>query len=55
MKKKTTPTEALRRIKDIILTVEDRCMAVDGPVTPTSQEITERELIEIYKLAAREL
>lgn len=33
---------------DVIFLVENRCMAVDGPVTPTLQEITEAELREIY-------
>lgn len=39
------------RILDVIERVENRCMAVDGPVTPTNQEITNDELILIYKAA----
>jgi len=31
--------------------VEIRCMAVDGPVTPTHDEITDEELRTIYVLA----
>lgn len=43
--------DRLTRIANVIEGVENRCMAVDGPVTPTHQEITDRELIEIYELA----
>lgn len=39
------------KIRGIIETVEQRCMAVDGPVTPTHEEITDDELRKIYKLA----
>ena len=38
-------------ILNIILRVENRCMAVDGPVTPTSKEITEGELRSIFESA----
>lgn len=41
----------LERIAEIIEAVENRCMAVDGPVTPTLQEMTEEELRRIYALA----
>ena len=43
----------LSRIKEIIHEIENRCTAADGPVTPTSQEITERDLQRIYALACR--
>lgn len=39
-------------IVSIIEAVENRCMEVDGPVTPTHQEITDEELRRIY-LAAK--
>lgn len=35
----------------MIETVEQRCMAADGPVTPTHQEITDAELRAVYVLA----
>ncbi len=38
-------------IAAIIETVENRCMASDGPVTPTLREITEAEFREIWLLA----
>jgi len=41
----------LDKIRDIIEDVDNRCMAVDGPVTPTEREITAAELKRIYKLA----
>lgn len=41
----------LSDIRNVIETVEQRCMAVDGPVTPTHEEITDAELRKIYKLA----
>lgn len=41
----------LRRIAEIIESVDQRCMAVDGPVTPTLREMTQEELSEIYRLA----
>lgn len=43
----------LRLIAEIIEGVESRCMAVDGPVTPTLQEMTEEELRRIYRLAKK--
>lgn len=46
-----SPEERLREIVSIIERVENRCMEVDGPVTPTTKEITEEELRRIYKLA----
>ena len=41
----------LRRIEAIIEHVDNRCMAADGPVTPTLQEMTQAELSQIYALA----
>lgn len=43
--------DALLGIQRVIESVEARCMAVDGPVTPTHQEITDSELRQIYRLA----
>jgi hypothetical protein len=36
---------------ETIHTVENRCMAVDGPVTPTCDEITDAELRKLYDAA----
>lgn len=36
---------------DTIHAVENRCMAADGPVTPTHQEITDDELRRVYVAA----
>lgn len=36
---------------DMIHAVENRCMAADGPVTPTHAEITDAELRSVYELA----
>jgi hypothetical protein len=49
-----TDQQRLSRIRQIILDVETRCMAADGPVTPTSQEINENDLQRIYALACGE-
>lgn len=43
--------ERLRRIAEIIEIVDHRCVAADGPVTPTLQEMTQQELTDIYRLA----
>lgn len=43
----------LNRIAEIIESVDQRCMAADGPVTPTLKEMTQAELSEIYTLACR--
>lgn len=51
MRKRKTPTERLAAIADIIETVDNRAMAVDGPVTPTLQEMTQPEMTRIYLLA----
>lgn len=36
---------------DTIHSVEQRCMAADGPVTPTCKEITDDELRKLYRAA----
>ena len=36
---------------DVIHSVEQRCMAADGPVTPTCDEITDKELRKMYVAA----
>lgn len=41
----------LRRIAQIIEAVDTRCMAADGPVTPTLQEMTQDDISRIYALA----
>lgn len=41
--------DALQRVRSIILSVENRCMAADGPVTPTLEEMTEDELRAIWQ------
>lgn len=41
----------LREIHGIIDVVEQRCLAADGPVTKTHNEITDDELRQIYKLS----
>ena len=41
----------LVRIAEIIETVDNRCMAADGPVAPTLAEMTQKEISEIYQLA----
>lgn len=46
------PEKQLARIAEIIEAVDDRCMAADGPVTPTLQEMTQAEISEIYRLAS---
>lgn len=42
----------LARIAAIIEQVDVRCMAADGPVTPTLKEMTQAEISEIYGLAS---
>jgi hypothetical protein len=49
--KKLIPEERLKRIAQIILDVDNRCMAVDGPVTPTLEEMTQDEISEIWELS----
>jgi hypothetical protein len=41
----------LASIAEIIEDVDNRCMHADGPVTPTLQEMTQKEMSEIYHLA----
>ena len=41
----------LAEIAEIIERVDNRCMAVDGPVPSTLQEMTQEEISKIYKLA----
>lgn len=45
-------SERLERIAAIIEAVDSRCMAADGPVTPTLQEMRQDEISEIYALAS---
>lgn len=45
------PHEDLAAIRRIIERVEDRALAVDGPVTPTRLIMTDEELRSIYRLA----
>ena len=56
--KKNIPTrraeDRLKKIANIIEGVDERCMAADGPVTPTLEEMTQEELSKIYKLAKGE-
>ncbi len=40
-----------RTILDVVESVEARCMAADGPVTPTLREMTEAELRRLWKAA----
>ena len=44
----------LAKIAEIIECVENRCMAADGPVTPTLDEMTPTEIRQIYQLAGDE-
>lgn len=41
----------LDRIRAIIEAVDDRCLAADGPVTPTLREMTVDEIRAIYALS----
>lgn len=45
----------LKGIATIIEDVDNRCAAVDGPVTPTLKEMTQKELSAIYKIAKQRL
>ena len=45
------PELRLAKIADIIEKVDLRCMAADGPVTPTLKEMTQEEISKIYELA----
>ena len=46
-----TDRERLAEIEEIISAVDHRCAACDGPVTPTLQEMTQKEISRIYILA----
>ena len=50
-KRPTPPEQACRKIVDIIESIDMRCGAADGPVTPTRQEMTDKELRQIYQHA----
>lgn len=43
----------INEAKSIIKIVENRCMAVDGPVGSTAEHITDEELRRLYKALAR--
>ena len=43
----------LKAIAEVLEAVDNRCLAVDGPVRTTLQEIRETELVKIYKLATK--
>lgn len=47
--------ERLQRIAEIIESVDNRCMAADGSVTATLEEMTQAEMSEIYKLASEQV
>ena len=40
-------------IKQLLERIDDRCLAADGPVTPTLSEATPKELRRIYLAAHR--
>lgn len=46
-----TDKQRLNEIAQILEWVDNRCMAADGPVTLTKDEITTEELRRIYQLA----
>jgi hypothetical protein len=48
---KMSKQDRLKKIAYIIESVDHRAMAADGPVSLTREEITTRELCEIYALA----
>lgn len=43
----------LLKIAQIIESVERRCIAADGPVSKTLEEMTDLEMRKIYRLATR--
>lgn len=45
------PETRLERIAQIIESIDDRCLASDGPVTETRLEMTPEEMKDIYRLA----
>ena len=54
---KTPKREQLRwssaKFVEILERVDNRCLAADGPVTPTLREATDGELRILYRLAKR--
>jgi hypothetical protein len=48
---KMTPNARLKRIQEIIELVDQRCLVCDGPVGNTRDEMTDKELRRIYRLA----
>lgn len=46
-----TPSERLAAIEQLIESVENRAMAVDGPVNNTRKEMTDQEMQYIYAYA----
>ena len=46
-----TAARLCKEIVSIIEAVDQRCMAADGPVTPTLREMTQEEMSRIYRLA----
>jgi len=46
-----TPKQRLFEIARIIEVVDIRCMAADGPVSKTLEEMTQKEISKIYQLA----
>lgn len=44
--------KALREIVNIIDNVDNRCLAMDGPVASTLQEMRMEEMQRIYELAS---
>ena len=45
--------DEMKWFNEIVDTVESRCMAIDGPVTPTLQEMRETELAELWRIVQR--
>lgn len=52
MARQMSAKKRLMRIAEIIEIVDNRCMAADGPVTPTLKEMQQSEISEIYALAS---
>lgn len=46
-----SPEKRLAQIREILETVDNRCLAVEGPVPPTRLEITDKEFRAIYVAA----
>lgn len=42
-----------QKIAEVLESIDNRCMAADGPVTPTRDEITGDELRDLYVAATR--